>query len=250
MSQVVILFYLIEMDSSLLMTIPTFVGMLIALWKCQRGAGFAFVKKTAINSNDHTQQTMWYNKIFGVLGYELCATRLRAAAASLSDKKTKACMSSKQDLSALTEEMDQLATKLLGKYFLLPLVVTYAIYSLVKEEHSGWYSWFITTASSFVYAVGFVVMTPQLFLNYKLKSVAHLPWRVLGYRFVNTFIDDLFAFIIRMPTMARVSCFRDDVVFVIYLWQRYLYPVDSNRPVEGGGDTAVLVKDESGKKEQ
>ena len=250
MSQVVILFYLIEMDSSLLMTIPTCVGMLIALWKCQRGAGFAFVKKTAINSNDHTQQTMWYNKIFGVLGYELCATRLRAAAASLSDKKTKACMSSKQDLSALTEEMDQLATKLLGKYFLLPLVVTYAIYSLVKEEHSGWYSWFITTASSFVYAVGFVVMTPQLFLNYKLKSVAHLPWRVLGYRFVNTFIDDLFAFIIRMPTMARVSCFRDDVVFVIYLWQRYLYPVDSNRPVEGGGDTAVLVKDESGKKEQ
>jgi len=250
MSQVVILFYLIEMDSSLLMTIPTFVGMLIALWKCQRGAGFAFVKKTAINSNDHTQQTMWYNKIFGVLGYELCATRLRAAAASLSDKKTKVCISSKQDLSALTEEMDQLATKLLGKYFLLPLVVTYAIYSLVKEEHSGWYSWFITTASSFVYAVGFVVMTPQLFLNYKLKSVAHLPWRVLGYRFVNTFIDDLFAFIIRMPTMARVSCFRDDVVFVIYLWQRYLYPVDSNRPVEGGGDTAVLVKDVSGKKEQ
>ena len=251
MSQVVILFYLIEMDSSLLMTIPTFVGMLIALWKCQRGAGFAFVKIG--KSNDHTQQQqtmMWYNKIFSVLGYELCATRLRAASASVSNKKSKAGISSKQDLTALTEEMDQLATKLLGKYFLLPLVVTYAIYSLVKEQHSGWYSWFITTASSFVYAVGFVVMTPQLFLNYKLKSVAHLPWRVLGYRFVNTFIDDLFAFIIRMPTMARVSCFRDDVVFVIYLWQRYLYPVDSNRPVEGGGDTAVIIKDESGKKEQ
>jgi hypothetical protein len=168
----------------------------------------------------------------------------------VSNKKSKAGISSKQDLTALTEEMDQLATKLLGKYFLLPLVVTYAFYSLVKEQHSGWYSWFITTASSFVYAVGFVLMTPQLFLNYKLKSVAHLPWRVLGYRFVNTFIDDLFAFIIRMPTMARVSCFRDDVVFVIYLWQRYLYPVDSNRPVEGGGDTAVIIEDESGKKEQ
>ena len=37
-SQVVILFYLIEMDSSLLMTVSTGVGMLIALWKCPRGA--------------------------------------------------------------------------------------------------------------------------------------------------------------------------------------------------------------------
>jgi hypothetical protein len=69
--------------------------------------------------------------------------------------------------------------------------------------------------------------------------VAHLPWRVLGYKFVNTFIDDLFAFIIRMPTMARMSCFRDDVVFIVYLWQRYLYPVDVSRPVEGGGEMEV-----------
>jgi len=244
-SQVVILFYLIEMDSSLLMTVPTGVGMLIALWKCQRGAGLKFIP-----IKDTKDVKSWYNKVFGVLGYELCATRLRAAASS-SDKPSQAS-SKKPDLAALTEEMDQLATKLLGKFFLLPLVLTYATYSLVKEQHSGWYSWFITTASSFVYAIGFVLMTPQLFLNYKLKSVAHLPWRVLGYRFVNTFIDDLFAFIIRMPTMARMSCFRDDVVFIIYLWQRYLYPVDSSRPVEGGGvgDAPTAVEDESGKKKQ
>ena len=76
-------------------------------------------------------------------------------------------------------------------------------------------------------------MTPQLFLNYKLKSVAHLPWRVLGYKFVNTFIDDLFVFIIRMPTMARLSAFRDDVVFIIYMCQRFCYEVDENRPSEG-----------------
>mmetsp|Transcript_2437 Transcript_2437/g.5281 ORF Transcript_2437/g.5281 Transcript_2437/m.5281 type:complete len:891 (-) Transcript_2437:57-2729(-) len=231
LSQVVILLYLIEMDSSLLMTVPTGVGMLIALWKCQRGAGLKFVK---INSKESGKQTRaWYNKVLGILGFELRATRLRAAA-SASRTSGKKISLTKQDLAALTEEMDQLATNLLGKYFLLPLVVSYAIYSLLNEQHSGWYSWFITTASSFVYAIGFVLMTPQLFLNYKLKSVAHLPWRVLGYRFVNTFIDDLFAFIIRMPTMARMSCFRDDVVFIIYLWQRYLYPVDRSRPVEGG----------------
>jgi len=72
-------------------------------------------------------------------------------------------------------------------------------------------------------------MTPQLFINYKLKSVAHLPWRALVYKTLNTFIDDLFAFVIKMPTMHRIACFRDDVVFFIYLYQRWKYPVDKNR---------------------
>ncbi|KAK1746652.1 CLPTM1 family protein [Skeletonema marinoi] len=243
MSQVVILLYLIEMDSSLLMTIPTGVGMVIALWKCQRGAGLKFVKFSA----GEREKKAWYQSVFCVFGYELRATRLRAAADNTSESG-----SNENDLAALTEEMDQIATSVLGKYFLLPLVTTYAIYSLMKENHSGWYSWFITTASSFVYAIGFVLMTPQLFLNYKLKSVAHLPWRVLGYRFVNTFIDDLFAFIIRMPTMARMSCFRDDVVFFVYLWQRYLYPVDTSRPVEGGGvaETDAVQEKEKGTKQK
>ena len=83
-----------------------------------------------------------------------------------------------------------------------------------------------------VYAFGFITMTPQLFMNYKLKSVAHLPWKFMIYRALNTFIDDLFAFIIRMPTMHRVSCFRDDVVFFIYLYQRWIYPVDKERRMD------------------
>ncbi|CAN0046822.1 unnamed protein product [Ectocarpus fasciculatus] len=87
---------------------------------------------------------------------------------------------------------------------------------------------------AFVYTFGFVLMTPQLYINYKLKSVAHLPWRFLCYRSLNTVIDDLFAFVIRMPTMHRLSCFRDDVVFVVYLYQRWIYPVDENRPQDRG----------------
>uniref|UniRef100_A0AC34F367 Uncharacterized protein n=1 Tax=Panagrolaimus sp. ES5 TaxID=591445 RepID=A0AC34F367_9BILA len=50
----------------------------------------------------------------------------------------------------------------------------------------------------------------------------------------NTFIDDMFAFIIRMPTAHRIACFRDDIVFLIYLYQRYLYPVDKTRVNEFG----------------
>lgn len=56
---------------------------------------------------------------------------------------------------------------------------------------------------------GFIMMTPQLFINYKLKSVAHLPWRQMTYKFLNTIIDDLFAFVIKMPLLHRLSVFRD-----------------------------------------
>lgn len=32
-----------------------------------------------------------------------------------------------------------------------------------------------------------------------------------------------------MPTSHRIACFRDDIVFLIYLYQRWLYPVDKTR---------------------
>lgn len=221
-------------DSSLLMTVPSAIGVLIALWKCQRAAGFAFV---VLSTDDRKKSPPFWNIVPRLFGYELKATRLEI---STSEGKNvgKADDGSKvakkgPDLQALTIEADRLAARRLGS-LLLPLVVVYTLYSLIMEEHISWYSWLITCASSAVYAFGFVLMTPQLFLNYKLKSVAHLPWRVLVYKSLNTFIDDLFSFIIRMPTMARISCFRDDVVFFIYLYQRWLYPVDSSRPVEGG----------------
>ena len=38
---------------------------------------------------------------------------------------------------------------------------------------------------------------------------------------INTFIDDVFAFIITMPMSHRVAVFRDDVVFLVYLYQRW-----------------------------
>ena len=64
---------------------------------------------------------------------------------------------------------------------------------------------------------GFIMMTPQLFINYKLKSVAHLPWRMMTYKALNTFIDDLFAFVIKMPTLYRIGCFRDGKCLLVHL---------------------------------
>ncbi len=90
-------------------------------------------------------------------------------------------------------------------------------------------------------------MTPQLFINYKLKSVAHLPWRMLTYKFLNTFIDDIFAFVIKMPTMYRLGCFRDDIIFLIFLYQRWIYRVDHSRVNEFGvsGDDIALAQQQS-----
>ena len=229
--QVIIVLFLIETNSSLLMTVPSAFGCLIALWKCQRAAGLAFRKPTP----EYPSNGSWWNFLPRLAGYELRATRLEAFEAKHKQAKNESSADNGQDLHTLTMESDRVATKTLGRVF-LPLVLIYTVYSLVFEEHTGWYSWLITSASSAVYALGFVLMTPQLFLNYKLKSVAHLPWKVLIYKSLDTFIDDLFSFIIRMPTMARLSCFRDDVVFFVYLYQRWLYPVDTSRPVEGLGE--------------
>ena len=96
------------------------------------------------------------------------------------------------------------------------------------------YSWVLGSAVGCVYTFGFIMMTPQLFINYKLKSTAHMPWKTLMYKSLNTFIDDLFAFIIRMPTMHRLSCLRDDFIFFIYLYQRWKYGVDAKRANEYG----------------
>lgn len=127
-----------------------------------------------------------------------------------------------------TAQYDRLATKTMT-WILAPLMVGIAIYSLLHKAYASWFDWALGTAVSCVYAFGFALMTPQLFINYQLKSVAHLPWRMLAYRSLNTFIDDVFAFIIKMPAMHRLSCLRDDVVFLIYMYQRWIYPVDKQR---------------------
>ena len=127
-----------------------------------------------------------------------------------------------------TDIYDNTATRYLC-YLLLPLVIGYSLYSLYFDSYKGWYSFVLRALARFIYTTGFIMMTPQLYINYKMKSVEHMPWKVLTYKALNTFIDDMFAFIISMPTMHRLACFRDDIIFVVYVYQRYKYRVDPNR---------------------
>ncbi|PVU85968.1 hypothetical protein BB560_006852 [Smittium megazygosporum] len=132
-----------------------------------------------------------------------------------------------------TEKYDKIAFKYLS-WVAYPLLFGYTVYSLVYKEFKSWYSFILSVLVGYVYTFGFIAMTPQLYINYKLKSVAHMPWRTFIYKSLNTFIDDLFAFVMPMPMLHRIATLRDDVIFFIYLYQRYLYPVDHKRANEFG----------------
>ena len=72
-----------------------------------------------------------------------------------------------------------------------------------------------------------------------------MPGKTMMYKTLNTFIDDLFAFTIKMPTLHRLATLRDDVIFFIYLYQSYAYKVDYTRVNEfgqGGEEETVEEK--------
>lgn len=218
--QTVILLFLIETDTSLLVIVPSAFGILVQVWKVKRATGVT-IQKTERG------------------GFRLALLRLEEEGQKEGGKEGEIKVEGKGEGKTgekgkegeETMQLDRMAINHLS-LVLAPAVIGFAAKSLLFEEHASWYSWAISTLTGAVYAFGFILMTPQLFINYKLKSVSHLPWRFLCYRFLNTFIDDLFAFIIKMPTMHRISCIRDDVVFLIYLYQRWIYKVDESRSTD------------------
>ncbi|KAH8387829.1 hypothetical protein KR093_009721 [Drosophila rubida] len=209
-SQIIIFMYLLDEQTSYLVLVPVALGTLIELWKCKK-----------------------------ILRIELTFSGFIRRKLEQVDRRNGTADPADQEPGQLaeqrTQQFDREGMRYLS-YLLYPLCVGGAIYSLIYQPHRSWYSWTLNSLVNGVYAFGFLFMLPQLFVNYKLKSVAALPWRAFMYKAFNTFIDDFFAFIITMPTAHRVACLRDDIVFVIYLYQRWLYPVDKSRV-----DTGVAI---------
>lgn len=202
--QIVILTYLWDQSANLLVAVTSLIAILIDCWKIQR------VMKWTI---------VW---IFGIVPIPWWCQRFGES----NDQKHDAQATFWVCLACT------------------PVAFVYGFYALYWECHKGWYSYILSTTTSLVYALGFAFMTPQLFINYRLKSVAHLPWRRFVYRAINTFIDDLFSFIIRMPTMHRMSCFRDDIIFFVYLYQRWIYKVDKSRAFDEDGNPVEDFQEE------
>lgn len=169
----VVLLYVLDNETNVMVRISCGIGLLIEIWKINK------VMNVKIDRE---------NRIFGI------------PKLSFTDKGSY--------VQSSTRQYDILAFRYLS-WACFPLLVGYGVYSLLYQEHKGWYSFVLNMMYGYLLTFGFIMMTPQLFINYKMKSVAHLPWRMMTYKFLNTFIDDIFAFVIKMPTMYRLGCFRD-----------------------------------------
>jgi phosphate/sulfate permease len=198
--QTIILLYLFDNDTSMMVLGSSVIGLLIEYWK------LATAYKVTLDV-----QKLLKGQPFMTFPSETDSTE------------------SEDETSAYDKEA---TVHLL--YVVLPLIAGYSAYALYNRAYKSFYSWIVSSLVGFVYAFGFVLMTPQLYINYKLKSVAHMPWKAMVYKSLNTFIDDLFAFIIKMPLLHRLACFRDDIIFFIYLYQRWIYPIDPTRMNEYG----------------
>ena len=232
----VVVVYLHHQETSKLILLPAAFGVFLQGWKVWKVLTGTLVavqnqeeeKKVAIAPGEGKEEKEETKGEKGGEGTDLTKVN--------TEKKGKKGKKNTKNIEADGLTTTQLYDRVAGAYLgqaLYPLVVGSALFSLFCSNHNGTFDWFISSCVGAVYTFGFIAMTPQLFINYKLKSVAHLPWKFLIFRALNTFIDDLFAFIVRMPTMHRLSCFRDDIVFFIYIYQRWCYPVDVNRPAIG-----------------
>ncbi|KAJ1311790.1 hypothetical protein OPQ81_010255 [Rhizoctonia solani] len=201
--QTIILLYLIDnnAETSYMILMGQGTGILIEAWKITKAVDISIVRAGSES----------------MLPYKL-------------DIKDKHVLSEDEKK---TQEYDRLAFRYVS-YVTIPLLAGYTVYSLVYETHRGWYSFVISTLTSFVYMFGFAQLIPQLIINYKLKSVAHMPIKAMVYKTLGTVVDDFFAFCIKMPILHRLACFRDDVVFLIFLYQRWIYRVDPKRVNEYG----------------
>ena len=183
MSQLIITLYLFDRKTSMLVLLPAAIATFIEIWKLLKVLGI--------------QWTGWL-------------------------KFSRKSVNKLTELEKRTSTYDSMTMRYLTFYVLPPFLIGGSIYSILYTEHSSWYSWALESLVNGVYAFGFIAMLPQLIINYQLKSVAHLPWRSFMYKAFNTFIDDFFAFLMTsVPTSHRLATFRDDIVFLIYLYQRW-----------------------------
>merc|ERR550519_3248695 len=165
----IVLLYVLDNDTNTVVRISCFIGLCIEIWKINK----------VTNINFDTE-----NRILGII------PRI-----SFQDKGD-------YDTSG-TKEFDRMAFRYLG-VALFPLAFCYCIYSVLYNEHKGWYSFILGSCYGFLLTFGFIKMT----------------------------------------TMYRIGCFRDDIVFFIMLYQRYIYREDPSRLNEFGFSAEMLAQKE------
>ncbi|KAM8734816.1 lipid scramblase CLPTM1L-like [Acanthopagrus schlegelii] len=190
LSTLLIFLHLLE-ETSLLVLLPVGLGACVEVWK-----------------------------VFKVFNIQLKSSKLHVKKLDEEERKT--------------VEYDAQASRYLS-YLVYPLCISGAIFSLAYLRQKNYYSWLINSLVTGVYAFGFLSMAPQLFINYKMRSVSHLQGTVLMYRGVNTLISDLCSCASILSSSGsfcsshQLSCFRDELLFFLYLYQRRRYAHKARR---------------------
>ena len=117
----------------------TFFGPIMNSWKNYSNYNFKCLKVLPAEAGE------------GFMGYKLKENRV--------------------DADSETSKYDKMAFKYLG-LVCFPLASCYMVYSVYYNEHKSWYSFCLQSAYGFLLTFGFIAMTPQLFINYKVNKLA------------------------------------------------------------------------------
>uniref|UniRef100_A0A3Q3NNI3 Lipid scramblase CLPTM1L n=1 Tax=Mastacembelus armatus TaxID=205130 RepID=A0A3Q3NNI3_9TELE len=90
-------------------------------------------------------------------------------------------------------------------YLVYPLCFSGAVFSLAYLRQKNYYSWLVNSLVTGVYAFGFLSMAPQLFINHKVYLCS-----------CASFFSSSGSF----SSSHQLSCFRDELLFFLYLYQR------------------------------
>ena len=122
---------------------------------------------------------------------------------------------------SLTGEYDRRAWAAIKKY-LIPVVAGYCLYSLAFEKYIGWFNWIITSFSTFLNDYSFLYFIPQAYVNYELRSVAHLPWRYFAYQTIYILLLCLYSFM-NLGSLDPLVIFKGILMVSVYLYQRSMF---------------------------
>ena len=131
--QLVIFLYLLENDTSFVVLISSGIGCAIEFWK---------ITKCMTVEVSYSKQGLPMLSFKDKVGYQ----------------------------ETNTKRYDREASVYLS-YVLFPLVIGYSVYTLIYESHKSWYSWVLNSLVGAVYTFGFILMCPQLYINYKLRAL-------------------------------------------------------------------------------
>lgn len=182
-SSLVIFLHLLEDRVSLLVLLPVGVGAIVEVWKVK--------------------------KVFKI---QLQWTKARSIFE----------LGKPDESEKRTMEHDAQAMRYLS-YLVSPLWVSGLIFSLVYLRYNSYYSWLINSLLTAVYAFGFLSMVPQVYINHQMKSVGHLQPTVLLCRGISAVVNDVFSSLPSGHSSLQMSCFRDELLLLIYLYQRRVY---------------------------